>query len=154
MSAKHKFIYDETKFRPGQRKAGLLLAEYEFSPKEIRKDKEEIAEECGISRMTLYRWERQDPNFIKYKNYLVSEMMDSHLGAVYKRLLDVIMDDGNTKGMEMFLKRIGDLDSKQDVTIRQGEDEMSAEERKKELLDRLGLQEKGEEGDAEEGKDE
>lgn len=137
MSAKSKFIFDETKLKPGQREAAALLVEAEFTPRESRKHKEEIAEEVGITRMTLYRWENNDANFIAYKNYLASDVMDSHLPLVYARLIGII-NQGNAKGIELFLKRIGDLDTKSEVTVRDGGQELSYEDRRKELLARLG----------------
>lgn len=142
MSAKGRFIFDESKLRPGQRIAALLLVEREFGAKADRKTKEEIATEAGVTRMGMHKWETQDPNFIAYKNYLAAEVMDSHLPLVYGKLIGIIKQ-GNAKGIEMFLKRMGDLDSKQEVVLRQGEDEMSFEERKAELLARLNAQEDG-----------
>lgn len=141
MSAKHKFKYDETKFRPGQRKAGVLLAEREFMPKEHRKTMDQIAEEVGVNRSTIWHWQTGDPNFIAYSNALASDMIDGHLAEVYSKLMDVIRD-GNTKGIELFLKRIGDLDTRQDITLNdnRGEQE-SFEDRKAAILDRLGLDE-------------
>lgn len=135
--ASKKFIFDESKFRPGQRIAAMLLAEREFMPKDERKTDEQIAEEAGVTRMTVYLWRTQDPNFIAYKNYLASDMMDSHLPLVYAKLIGIIKQ-GNAKGIEMFLKRMGDLDSKSEVTVREGASEdMTVEERKAELLKRL-----------------
>lgn len=138
MSAKSKFIFDETKLKPGQREAAALLVEAEFTPRDKRKTKEEIADEVGCARMTLYRWEAQDPNFIAYKNFLASDVMDSHLPLVYARLIGII-NQGNAKGIELFLKRIGDLDSKSEVVVRNDdEDKQDYEERRKELLARIG----------------
>lgn len=140
MAINNRFLFDETKFRPGQQKAALLLVERDFVDKKDRKTQEEIAEECGVTRVTLWNWDKKDANFIAYKNYLASEMMNSQLSFVYSKLMDII-GEGNTKGIEMFLKRIGDLDTKSDVTIndKRGGDEASFDERKSALLERLGL---------------
>lgn len=129
--------YDETKLRPGQREAGLLLVEREFATKENRKTKQQIAEEVGVTYQCLWKWDTQDSNFIAYKNSLSADFMDSHLSLVYSKLIDVIKQ-GNTKGIELFLKRHGDLDSKSEVTIKDSRDEdKSFEERQAELLERL-----------------
>lgn len=133
--AKH-FKYEEARFKPKQREVALALVEREFAEKKARKTKGEIAEENGITAMTLWRWENHDANFIAYKNHLASEFMDSRLAFVYGKLLDVI-GEGNTKGIELFLKRIGDLDTKTDLTISKSGDEETQEERLAKLKARL-----------------
>lgn len=138
MANKARFKFDETKFRPKQREAALMLVEREFAPKEERKTLKEIADELGMSRMGLYKWDKHDPNFIAYKNYLASEVMDSHLSLVYSKLIEVIEKDGNTKGIELFLKRIGDLDTKSEISLTDNRGEESFEDRKAALLERLG----------------
>lgn len=142
MATKRIFLFDETKFRPGQQKAALLLTERDFLSKDERKSLEEIAQECGVTRVTLWNWTTKDSNFIAYKNYLASEMMDSQLSFVYSKLMDII-GEGNAKGIEMFLKRIGDLDTRTDVTVNDNrqESDQSFEERRAELMKRLGLAE-------------
>lgn len=132
-----QFNYDESKFRPKQREAAIALVEYEFTPKGERKTKDEIAEELGITRKTLHNWDTKDRNFINYKNHLAGQFADSSLSFVYSKLLDGI-SKGSMRGIETFLKRIGDLDSHSEVTIRQGDGEdKSFEERKAELLQRI-----------------
>lgn len=141
MANKHNFKYDEAKFLPKQREAAIALVEYEFTPKGQRKTKEEIAEDLGVSRKTLHNWDTRDSNFIAYKNYLSSEFMDSHLALVYKKLIESI-ERGSVKGIEVYLKRIGDLDTHTEVTINNG-GEKSFEERKAALLARIN----GEDGE-------
>lgn len=136
MSAKHTFKFDENKFRPKQREAALALVEYEFTPKGQRKTMEEIATELGITRKTIHSWNTKDPNFIAYKNYLASDFMDSSLAFVYKKLLESI-DRGSVRGMELYLKRIGDLADQSEITIKQEGSNQSFEERQAELLARL-----------------
>lgn len=131
-----QFKYDETRFKPKQREAALALVEREFADKKARKTKQEIADDCDTTMMTLWRWENHDANFIAYKNHLASEFMDSRLAFVYGKLLDVI-EGGNTKGIELFLKRIGDLDTKTDITVNQQKDDESQEERIAKLKARL-----------------
>lgn len=136
MSNKHAFKYDESKFLPKQREAAIALVEYEFTPKGQRKTKEQIAEDLGVSRKTLHNWDTRDANFIAYKNALSADFMDSHLALVYKKLIESI-ERGSVKGIELYLKRIGDLDTATEVTIKNGDD-VSFEERKAALLERLG----------------
>lgn len=136
MSNKQNFKYDEAKFLPKQREAALMLVEYEFTPRNARKTQDQIAEELGITRKTLYNWNTTDANFIAYKNALAAEFMDSHLALVYKKLIEAI-ERGSVRGMELYLKRIGDLDTSTEVTIKD-ESNASFEERKAALLERLG----------------
>ena len=131
-----RFKYDETAFKPNQREAALALVEREFTPTKERKTKDQIAEDCGISRMTLHRWETGDPNFIAYKNHLASQFIDTKLRFVYSKLLDSIKS-GSTKSIELYLKRIGDLNDQSELTITDKSNTMSHEERKKALLARL-----------------
>lgn len=135
MSNKQAFKYDESKFLPKQREAAIALVEYEFTPKKERKTKEQIAADLGVCRKTLHNWDTKDANFIAYKNYLASDFMDSHLAFVYKKLIDGI-ERGSMKGIELYLKRIGDLDERNELTIKQ-ESDLSFEERKAALLARL-----------------
>lgn len=136
MANKHNFTYDESKFQPKQREAAIALVEYDFTPKSERKTKEELAEEIGVSRKTLHNWDKKDANFIAYKNYLASEFMDSHLSFVYQKLIQTI-ERGSTRGIELYLKRIGDLDQHSEITINQGDEGKSFEERKAAILERL-----------------
>lgn len=131
-----QFKFDEAKFKPKQREVALALVEREFADKKMRKTKGEIAEEHGITTMTLWRWENNDANFIAYKNHLASEFMDSKLAFVYSKIIEVI-GEGNTKGMELFLKRIGDLDTRTDITVTKSRDDESPEERVAKLQQRL-----------------
>ncbi|MEK4178555.1 phBC6A51 family helix-turn-helix protein [Aeribacillus sp. FSL K6-1121] len=131
-----RFQYDETKLKPGQKEAAVLLVEYDFTDKDERKTKEEIAAEVGVSRMTLHRWETGDENFIAYKNYVASTYVNTYLPFVYKKLIDGI-SRGSMKGIELFLKRVGDLDERTELTIDDKRSDKSFEERKAELLARL-----------------
>lgn len=139
-----QFKYDETKFQPKQREVALALVEREFAEKKVRKTKGEIAEENGITTMTLWRWENNDANFIAYKNHLAAQFMDSRLALVYVKLIEAV-ESGNTKAMELFLKRVGDLDTKTDITVNKTTDEETQEERLARLQQRLA---EGDEGDA------
>lgn len=127
-----QFKFDETAFKPKQREVALALVEREFIPKEDRLTKEEIAQEHGISHMTLYRWQKQDPNFISYMGHLASQFMDSNQSKVYAKLMEAV-NKGNIKAMELYMKRSGDLDTKNEISFTQNQDELSIQDR----LDRL-----------------
>lgn len=130
-----QFEYDETKFKPLQREAAIALVEYEFTPKGQRKTKQEIADEIGITRQGLHKWDTQDKNFIAYKNSLAADFTDSNTAFVYSKLIDSI-GRGSVRGIELFMKRIGDLADQQELTIKQ-EGAMTFEERREDLMKRL-----------------
>lgn len=131
-----RFAYDETRFKPNQKMAAAMLVEYENTPYKERKTLEEIAEEVGITRRTLHNWNTKDQNFIAYKNSIAADYLDTQLAYVYAKLLDGI-GNGSMKGIELFMRRFGDLDSRSEVTIRDTGDEQTQEERVKALRERL-----------------
>jgi predicted transcriptional regulator len=132
-----QFKFDETKFKQGQREAAIAMVEYEFTPKGERKTKQQIADELGITRKTLHNWNTGDPNFIAYKNHLAGQFADTNLAFVYNKLVESI-GNGSVRAMEVFLKRIGDMDTSSELTIKSGDgDGQSFEERKAALMERI-----------------
>lgn len=135
------FNFDESKLRPKQREAALALIEREFADKEVRKTITEIAEDLDLSRTTLYNWNNRDRNFIEYKNYLAADFFDSYLPFVYKKLIDGI-GNGSMRGIELFLKRRGELDARSEVSLTTNTDgDMTFDERRAELMARLNERE-------------
>lgn len=127
--------FDEGKMKPGQREAAQRLLENEFADKKDRKTKQQIAEELGIARMTLYRWENEDDNFIAYKNYLADMTLKSFFPTVVRKHMEGI-NMGSAKLIELFYKKFGMLAAdKQEITIDDGGS--SPEERAKRLAERL-----------------
>lgn len=131
------YAFDEAKLKPGQRKAAMLMVEYEFEkdPKE-RMTQQEIADEVGVHRCTIHDWNKHDANFIEFKNYLAATAMNAYLPFVYRKLLDGI-NHGSMKGIELFLKRIGDMDNRTELTINDSNSDMTMEERQAEIIRRL-----------------
>lgn len=123
-----QFRYDETAFKPKQREVALALVEREFSTAAEAKTKDEIAQEFGTTAMTIWRWEKQDPNFIAYMNHLSTQFIDSGQARVYAKLMEAV-NKGNVKAMELFMKRMGDLDNKSEISISQTQDDNSLQER-------------------------
>lgn len=136
MANRERYGFDETKFKPKQREAALALVEKEFTDKGYRKSNQQIADELGITRMTLYNWNNKDRNFIRYKRYLSDDFMDSQVAFVYSKLLDSI-DKGSVRGIELFMKRMGDLANKQEISFSTQGENQSFEDRRKELMERL-----------------
>lgn len=133
------YNFDESKLKQGQRRAAMLMVEYEFEKDASKRmTQQEIADEVGVHRCTIHDWNKHDPNFIEYKNYLAATAMNAYLPFVYRKLLDGI-NHGSMKGIELFLKRIGDMDNRSEITINESNNDMSMEERQKEIIKRLQL---------------
>lgn len=134
------YKFDEAKLKAGQRKCAMLMVEYEFAGKGERMTQQEIADEVGVHRTTIHEWNTRDSNFIEYKNYLSANAMNAFLPFVYRKLIDGI-NNGSMKGIELYLKRIGDMDARSEVTLNDGNgEEKSFDDRKADILARLGDQ--------------
>ena len=110
-----------------QRKAALMLVENEMeTDSENRRTQEEIAEELGITRMTLYKWRTQNRAFIDYKNALADDILSSMRPMVYRQLLKTITGpQPSIKGIDLFMRRFALLTDKtvQEVAETSGNDD-------------------------------
>lgn len=98
----------ESRLDGRQMKAALLCVEREFAGEEDRRTFEEIADEVGISRNTLYEWRTQNRAFIEYANYVADEFLSSHRAFVYRQLMKTIAgSQPSVKGIDLYFKRHG-----------------------------------------------
>lgn len=125
---------DPSRLTPAQKQAAHMLLESQFLPRGERRTREEIAEEAGVSRMQLYRWEHENRDFIAYYNEIADDYLDSQLAFVYAKLLDGIKS-GSMKGIELALKRAGKLTEKHEHTHEDKREDSA--ERHERLLKRL-----------------
>jgi hypothetical protein len=97
-----------------QRKAAFLLIENELEPDGGQtKSQDDLAEEIGCSRMTLYRWRTQNKTFIEYMNLLADDLLSSYRGRVYRRLMQSIdTSQPSIKAIDIYMKRHGLLTDK------------------------------------------
>lgn len=136
--SRRDYNFDESKLKQGQRKCAILMVEYEFADKGEKMTQQQIADEVGVHRTTIHEWNTRDSNYIEYKNYLAANAMNAFLPFVYRKLIDGI-NNGSMKGIELYLKRIGDMDTKSEVTVNDNKsDEKTFEDRKADILARLG----------------
>lgn len=103
-----------------QTQAAVKLVENSFAGKE-RKTLEEIAEELGISRTTLWMWSN-DGNFIRYKEALADQLLRDNIDLANGQLLALIRGDftanktPSIKALELFYKLSGKLIEKKEIT--------------------------------------
>jgi|SRR5690625_710176 len=88
-----------------QRKAAAVLVDNELLPKDQQKSIQELADEFGIHRKTLWEWRRRNPIFAEYKQHLTTlALQDSH-GALAKVLIDNLgKTQPSTKMLELLAK--------------------------------------------------
>ncbi|MGF9711638.1 phBC6A51 family helix-turn-helix protein [Paenibacillus naphthalenovorans] len=106
----------EAKLDGRQKTAALACVEREFAETEARRSFDEIAEEAGVARKTLWEWRTQNKAFIDYVNLLADDFLESKRTLVYRQLMRLI--DGpqpSVKGIDLYLRRHGLLTERQVV---------------------------------------
>ena len=97
-----------------QTKAAELLVSNDIH----RLTMEQIAEQCGVSRVGLWKW-RNDPDFIAYKNELAERRMDDFLADAYEMVRGMAKagqsEKTRLKALEIVLKNRGKLTDVQKV---------------------------------------
>jgi predicted DNA binding protein len=98
----------QAKLTSKQQKAALLLVESQLSSELDVRDRslQQIADELGIARMTLYRW-NQKRVFIDYKNAITDDMLASYHSQMMKVVVDTAMKHNSLKAVELYAKLRG-----------------------------------------------
>ncbi|WP_179924524.1 phBC6A51 family helix-turn-helix protein [Priestia megaterium] len=114
----------EEQLRPNQLKAINLMVESEFASAD-KKTLEEIAEECGVSRITLYQW-RKNPVFNQLLKAYSSQHLSSYRALADAQLLKLIKGTSangipSIKSLELFYKLQQDLNGDKTVTLVSGD---------------------------------
>ncbi|QGJ65946.1 hypothetical protein BvL003_14575 [Bacillus velezensis] len=125
----------EAKLTLQQRKAAQVVASNEVAPEDGNKrSQDELAEEIGVSRMTLYRWRFQNPVFIEYMNLLADDMLSGHRSEVYGQLMKLIKGpQSSVKAIDLYLRRYSLLTDRQITTNEADGGARSNEDIEKEL---------------------
>jgi transcriptional regulator with XRE-family HTH domain len=98
----------EARLEGRQIRAALLCVEREFAPEDERKSFDEIADEIGVSRMTMYRWRTGNRAFIDYVNHIADDFLASERALVYRQLMKTITGpQPSVKGIDLYFKRHG-----------------------------------------------
>lgn len=99
-----------------KRKAALLLVEKDLADHEEEKKFSDIAEECGTTRNTLYKWRTRDKDFQLYMNLLADDFFLAHQTLVYKQHMKLIKaTQPSTKAIELWYRKHGMLTDKKIV---------------------------------------
>lgn len=106
---------------PRQRKAAELIVNNDFAPKGEKKNLDDIAEEVGVDRRTLYNW-RQNSDFTRYMSAISDNKLDNYRSLADSQLIKLIEGTSNNgvasiKALELFYKLSGRLEDKRTVTI-------------------------------------
>lgn len=103
-----------------QRKAAALLVDNELLPNSEQKSIQELADEIGVHRKTLWEWRRRNPIFAEYKQHITTlALQDSH-GALAKVLIDNLSkSQPSTKMLELLAKMTPNMlaATKQEVDV-------------------------------------
>lgn len=98
----------EAKLEARQIRAALMCVEREFAAEDERKGFDEIADDVGVSRQSLYKWRTQNRTFIDYVNLIADEMLESERAFVYRQLMKTISGpQPSIKGIDLYFKRHG-----------------------------------------------
>lgn len=130
----------ESKLTLQQRNAALLIVENELSEGETKRSQEELAEEIGVMRKTLYNWRTQNKAFIEYVNILADDFLSSKRAVVYRQLMKSIEgSQPSIKAIDLFMRRFALLTDRQVTESNEGNDSRSNDDIAKDLAELDGL---------------
>lgn len=100
-------------------KAAHLLVNNDYAVKDESKTQEEIADELGVTRQTLYTW-RQDPIFLKYCEQLSEVKLIEFRSLVDSQLIKAIRGTSSNgipsmKALDLYYKLSGRLVERSEV---------------------------------------
>jgi len=99
-------------FEPEPKQVEFAEIYLNFSQK---KTLEQIGEEIGVARSTIWRW-HQNSDFVGWINNQGFEMLKSSLNGVYRALVRKA-ESGDVQAIKLYLENIGEFVEKQEMTI-------------------------------------
>jgi predicted DNA-binding protein YlxM (UPF0122 family) len=88
-----------------QKRAAELLLENDLAPKDEKRKLEEIAEEIGVTRKTLWEWRRRNTLFIEYKQHLTTlSLQDAHGELARVLITNLHSSQPSTKMLDLLAK--------------------------------------------------
>src|SRR5690625_2265444 len=104
-----------------QQKAVYLLLDNETLPTKERRTQEEIANEIGVDRATLFRWRKQNQAFIEFRKEVAKDYLGDAVGIFADALITSMKGTNGApsqKALDLYAKMMGFItnDHKIDIT--------------------------------------
>ncbi|MGF7033749.1 hypothetical protein J2T17_004697 [Paenibacillus mucilaginosus] len=111
MASRRKTL--EAQLNPQQRRAAQLIVQNdwaELSEDGRKKTMQELSDEIGIARSTLFEWKKSE-EFTDYVNFLTDLQLDSMRSVVNTQLMKAILGGNNglpsVKALDLYFRRHG-----------------------------------------------
>lgn len=101
-----------------QIKAAHALIENELAPGTERKTQDQLADELGCDRKTLFRWRTENQAFIEYKKEVARDFLSDAVG-IFARQLIKSMDGAqpSQKALDLYAKMMGFIKNEHSVEV-------------------------------------
>lgn len=106
-----------------QQQAVYALLDNEMLPYKKRKTQDELADELGVNRATLYRWRKQNQAFIEFKKEVAKDYLGDEVGLFAKSLIDSMKGTNGApsqKALDLYAKMMGFIKNEHAVEISKG----------------------------------
>lgn len=119
-----------------QQKAAYLLIENEVRPTAEQRTQDEIAEELGVSRQTIYNWRTKNQAFIEYKKEVAKDFLGDAVGTWANAIIKSMQGkQPSQKALDLYAKLMGFIQDQKRIEIAEGNDARSNEEIKRQLAE-------------------
>jgi len=101
-----------------QIKAAHALIANELAPGTERKTQDQLADELGCDRKTLFRWRTENQAFIEYKKEVARDFLSDAVG-IFARQLIKSMDGAqpSQKALDLYAKMMGFIKNEHSVEV-------------------------------------
>lgn len=115
-----------------QQKAAYVLLDNEMLSTSEQRTQDEIAEELGVSRITLWRWRKQNQAFIEFKKEVARDYLGDGVGTFASALMKSMQGaQPSQKALDLFAKMMGFIKNEHSVEVTSGgaktDEDMKAE---------------------------
>lgn len=87
------------------------------------KTQEEIAEEVGVDRATLWRWRKQNQAFIEFKKEVAKDYLGDAVGVFTKQLIASMKGTNGApsqKALDLYAKMMGFIKNEHSIEVTKG----------------------------------